>query len=110
VEITVREQEGATVIALAGWLDAASAPEFETSIFDRIDAGKRRFILDLGRAELVTSAGLRSILSATKRLRGVGGALAVCGLRGVVKEVFAVSGLDTLIPVKGTPEEALTAI
>jgi anti-anti-sigma factor len=110
MEMTMKQQGGATVIALAGWLDAKSAPEFEALCLDRINAGDRRVVLDLDRAELVTSAGLRAILTATKRLRGEGGALAVCGLRGVVKEVFAVSGLDSLIPVKSTAEEALAAL
>jgi anti-anti-sigma factor len=110
MEIASREQDGATIIAVAGWLDARTAPDFEAHVLDRLDAGKRRFILDLERAELVTSAGLRAILTVTKRMRGVGGTLVVCGLRGVVKEVFAVSGLDTLIPVRGTPDEALTAV
>lgn len=110
MEITSKEQDGATILALAGRLDGATAPELEASCMRRIESGTKRLVLDLGQLEYVSSAGLRVILMATKRLRAAGGALAACGARGVVQEVFTISGFGSLIPITGTLEEAVRAI
>ena len=42
--------------------------------------------------------GLGSLLSVAKKLQPNGGKLAICGLTGMVKEVFRLSGFDKLIP------------
>jgi anti-anti-sigma factor len=110
MRIATREEGALTVVEVAGRLDAATAPEFEQRCAASIDGGCHRIILDFAALEYISSAGLRSILTTAKRLKNLGGGIAVYGLAGVVKEVFAISGFDALMPSTGTFEEARKAI
>lgn len=89
-------RDESAVVAVSGRLDAMTAPEFERGCAD-YSAG--RLVLDLSDLEYISSAGLRSILTLAKRLKASGGTLALCGLNGLVQEVFTVSGFDNFLPV-----------
>ena len=64
-----------------------------------IDSGQIRFIIDLNELDYISSAGLRSILVASKQLKAKSGRLSLCALKGSVKDVFDISGLTLLIPI-----------
>ena len=49
--------------------------------------------------EYISSAGLRSILMVGRQLRNNSGSLILCGLGGIVLEVFELSGFLKLFPV-----------
>lgn len=95
------------VLAARGRMDALSAPEFEAEAARWLEAGEKRLVVDLAGLDYISSAGLRSILAAAKKLKAQGGDLAFCRLSGIVAEVFAVSGFAKLLPVLPTLEDAL---
>ena len=95
------------VLAATGRMDAITAPRFETECARQMEAGEKRLVVDMAGLEYISSAGLRSILAAAKKLKAQGGDLAFCCLSGIVAEVFAVSGFAKLLPVLATREEAL---
>ncbi|MBU1041247.1 MAG: STAS domain-containing protein [Proteobacteria bacterium] len=95
------------VLEVSGRMDALTSQGFETECMNCLEAGDTRVVADLGGLEYISSAGLRSILSAAKKLKAGGGDLAFCGLSGIVAEVFTVSGFAKLLPVYATREEAL---
>jgi anti-anti-sigma factor len=96
------------VLAVKGRMDALSAQQFEDEFARRLAAGEKRFVVDLSGLDYISSAGLRSILTASKRLKAENGDLAFCGLTGIVAQVFTVSGFLKILPVFATREEALT--
>lgn len=103
-----QNKEGAfLVLEVAGRMDTITAPEFEARCLSCLEAGDKRLVVDLGKLEYISSAGLRSILSAAKKLKAAGGDMAFCALTGIVAEVFAVSGFNKLLPVFATRQEAL---
>ncbi len=110
MEINTREQDGRTVVELSGRLDNSTAPEFERRCAALVDGGSRAVILDLGHLEYLSSAGLRAILAIAKRLQAVGGKLSACALTGLVKEVFTVSGFDSMVPVAASVDDALKSV
>lgn len=99
VQISIREEKGYAVVAVGGRLDALTAPEFETRGVEWLLAGHIRLVMDFSSLEYVSSAGLRSVLVVLKKAKSVGGSVVLFGLSGVVKEVFAISGFDSLLPV-----------
>lgn len=99
MQISIREEKGYAVVAVGGRLDALTALEFETRCIEWLLAGHARLVMDLSSLEYVSSAGLRSVLVVAKKARSIGGDVALFGLSGVVKEVFAISGFDSLLPV-----------
>jgi len=110
METTTREVAGCTVIGVRGRLDAETAPDFENQCSTLINEGKRRIVLDLGELSYISSAGLRTILAAAKRLKQGGGGLAVACLTPMVSEVFAIAGFDRLLPLFTTVDDAVKAL
>ena len=92
------KQECGVLVTLVGRMDAVTAPQFEQACDPWIKAGEKYIVADLSRLEYISSMGLGSLLSVAKKLQPAGGKLAVCGLAGMVKEVFRLSGFDKLIP------------
>jgi anti-anti-sigma factor len=99
MEIRVRDERGVKVAEVEGRIDTATSRVFEQRCAEVIDGGARKMALDLAAVAYISSAGLSSVLAVVKRMGAAGGAIVVCGLTGVVKEVFAISGFDTIMPV-----------
>ncbi len=102
----IEETQSGVVMILRpqGRLDAMSAPRLQESALGHIDAGKTSLVLDLEKIDYISSAGLRAVLVAAKRLQEMDGRLVVCSLRGIVLEVFGMSGFDQIIET--TPDQA----
>lgn len=107
MEISVIESDGKMVFALDGSLDTTTAPEVGRQLEERIAAGLTKAIVDLTSVEFVSSAGLRILLVAAKKLRSAGGDLGVCGLNETVQEVFDMSGFSTILKVFPDRDAAL---
>lgn len=99
MELSSREEQGCTVIKVSGRLDTIATTKFDARWQDWLDGGGRRVVLDLSELTYVSSSGLGSIVAFAKRLKDLGGGVAVAGLRGLVKEVFEISTLDRVIPM-----------
>lgn len=110
MKITKRKEGKAMVIAVEGRLDAVSAPAFDTELDTLLEAGEKTLVLDFQNLEYISSAGLRSILAVTKRLRGLEGRIALCSLKDIVREVFQISGFNKIIPIFDSPDEALSEL
>lgn len=105
MEISERYEQGATIALLTGKMDAESVPAFNQWFIDRMLAGQDRFILDFGGISYLSSAGLRAVLSSWKTLEKQQGGLAICGLYGMARQVFQVSGTLSVLPIfSGVPE------
>lgn len=109
MEITV-ERQGACVIArVDGRLDGTTMQEAERELVSLIEQGERRLLLDLTYMEYISSAGLRVVLSAAKKMRAAGGSMALFGLSANVQEIFRLSGFNKIFSIYATKEEALQA-
>jgi anti-anti-sigma factor len=95
------------VIVVAGRMDAENAPQFEQQCRACIAEGHTGLVVDLGELKYVSSMGLRSFVSIGKALQDKGGALRLCRLTGLVKQVFEITGLLGSFPAYDTVEAAL---
>lgn len=107
MKMSVSESGSFFKVSLDGRLDANSAAEAEAGLFDVISKCGGLLLLDLSGLEYVSSAGLRVMLVAAKRIQQRGGKLAVHGLNGNVKEVFDISGFTAVFKI--FPDEASAA-
>ncbi len=107
MNFTDTKKSNALVVNVTGRMDAITAPEFDAQCQNWLDAGETKVVVDLGDLEYISSAGLRSILAAAKRLKGSQGELLFSGLSGMVEEVFNVSGFAAMFKIYKTSEEAL---
>ena len=107
MEITQKEENGIVSIVIKGRLDADSSPEAEKVVKDALGEQTDRILFDLGELEYLSSAGLRVLLSAAKEMRRREGKIVLCSLNEFVKEIFEVSGFQSLIPITDTVESGI---
>ncbi len=107
LELSERDEQGWSVVTVKGRLDSATVKRFSEQCAPWIEGGPPNVVLDLSALEYVSSAGLSSILSAAKKLQARSGRFAIAGLRGLVKEVFAISGFETVLATFPDVETAI---
>jgi anti-anti-sigma factor len=110
MQIGEETQAGALVIAPVGRVDSVSSGELEKVVLSRIDAGARRLVLDLAGVEYISSAGLRVLLIAAKRLKEPPAALVLCGIGPGVRTVLELAGFLPLFAVEPGREQALARV
>ena len=110
MDITETRHDNYSVFKLNGRLDSNTAMGFEQKLFECIEDGNQRLILDFKDLDYISSAGLRVILKATKNLKNVDGKLVLCAMQDYVKEVFEISGFDSFLPIVPTFDDAVKTI
>lgn len=86
-----------TTIRLAGRLDTITAPALDKTINEDIK-GTKNLVIDLKDIEYVSSAGLRVILAAQKKMDKVG-AMKVTNVCQEVMEVFELTGFTDILVI-----------
>jgi len=107
MELTEKQHSQKRVFKITGRLDSNSSPKFETKILEVIQTSPMNIILDFKDLDYISSAGLRVVLKAAKRLEATGRKLSICGMEEYVREVFEIAGFDTFIDIIPTLKEAL---
>lgn len=110
MHIEATQLEKAVVLKVSGRMDAENANEFDKACEVWISQGVKHLIADLADLQYVSSMGLRSFLAAAQRLKSVSGSLILCGLRGLPRQVFEMTRLDSLFPMYETAQQALAAL
>ena len=96
IEIKKTAQE--TIIEIAGRLDTITAPALEKTINDDIGDTKN-LVLDLSGVEYISSAGLRVLLSAQKKMQKIG-SMKVTGVCAEVMEVLEMTGFADILVIE----------
>jgi anti-anti-sigma factor len=107
VQISTRKEKKALIASVSGRMDATSAPDCQQQLLDLVNQGQSVIVLDLKELEYMSSAGLRCCLAVAKKAKSAGGGLSCCNLQSIVRTVFDISGLTTLIPILDSGNDAL---
>ena len=110
MEVTKNSQGGVLVAAVKGRVDTVTASDFEKRIAEIMEGENSPLLLDCGGLEYISTAGLRSILVISKELKTKGLAVYFSGLQGNVKDVFNISGFNTIFKIFATNDDALKAL
>lgn len=110
LEVTEAQEGKALVVSPAGRLDSVTAAGFEAQILKHIADGSSRIVLDFSKLDYISSAGLRVVLLAGKKLKAAGGKLALSGLNQQIREVFSISGFISIFAVHPDRASAAAAI
>jgi len=95
------------ILHIKGRLDALSSPTAEKKIFDAINSGQQKMLLDMAGVTYLSSAGMRMLLSTSKKLRSLSGKLAISGMPANVLDVLKMSGFDHVLELFKSEEEAM---
>jgi anti-sigma B factor antagonist len=101
-----KEEREICVIPLSGKLDAYSSREMEATFNAVVDTGNIRVVVDATNLEYISSAGLRVLLSALKKVKKQQGDIKLACLSPQVKTVFDIAGFNQLFFIAETVEAA----
>ncbi|MFC5449773.1 STAS domain-containing protein [Paenibacillus aestuarii] len=107
MNINEQLQGDIVLLGLNGRLDANTSASLEAAFTKAVEQGHRKFVFDLQGLDYVSSAGLRSLLSAAKMIKVIQGKLALAQMNEHVKEVFDMSGFSSIFTIYGTEAEAV---
>jgi anti-anti-sigma factor len=107
--INIKEEVKGNVLILriVGRLDAVSSPNTERKIFDYIYSGQYELLVDFSGVDYLSSAGMRMLLSVTKKVKTLSGHLILFGVTNHVMEVLKMSGFDQVLELVKTEEDGL---
>jgi anti-sigma B factor antagonist len=109
LSLSARSVADRTVLEVGGEIDVYTAPSLRTKIISLVDDGTKVLIVDLTHVEFLDSTGLGVLVGALKRLRGIGGELAiVCDQERLLK-IFRITGLDRVFTLHSSVESAAGA-
>ena len=99
LEINISEQGHVTLVEANGRIDSMNANELGEALSTQIDGGGLHLVLDLSSVDYMSSAGLREIVSALKKVKRASGDLRIAQPSDRVREVLEMAGLDTIFQI-----------
>ena len=94
----IKKNAEATVIEIVGRLDTMTAPALEKAINQDI-GDAQNLVLDLTGVQYISSAGLRVLLGAQKKMQKIG-AMKVVNVCEAVMEVFEMTGFADILVIE----------
>jgi len=110
MEITETKKDGIHIFKLSGNLDSNTSPEFEQKVLKAIQDGSNRLVVDFEHVDYISSAGLRVLNLASKKLKRNNGKIVLCSVADYIKEVFEIAGFYLFLPIVGSLEDALATV
>ena len=96
--IEIKRNAEETIIALVGRLDTTTAPALDKTISSDIE-GTKSLVLDFKHLEYISSAGLRVLLGAQKKMQKCG-SMKVTSVCEEVMEVFEMTGFADILTIE----------
>lgn len=106
MNINVSERAHVTLVEASGRIDSMNAHELGEALNREIEGGHVQLVLDLAGVDYMSSAGLREIVSALKKIRSTGD-LRLAQPSPRVQEVLEMAGLDTIFQIYPSQVEAV---
>jgi anti-sigma B factor antagonist len=97
MNIEIKRNTDETIIALVGRLDTTTAPVLDKTINSDIE-DTANLVLDLKGLEYISSAGLRVLLGAQKRMQKIG-SMKVINVCEAVMDVFEMTGFADILTI-----------
>lgn len=87
-----------TQIALQGRLDTTGVDAIEPQFAATTSAAGRHVLVDLSGVEVLTSMGIRMLLSTARAMAGRHNRLVLFGARELVRDVLDIAAIESVVP------------
>ena len=98
MNISIEKNNDSTVMKISGRLDTTTAPELEKVINDEGEVLKN-LVLDFNGVNYISSAGLRVLLTAQKKMN-VQGSMELIDVSEEVMDIFEMTGFADILVIK----------
>jgi len=103
--VSTSQQDAATVLAVSGEIDLATAPDLQQAL--AAASGAEHVVADLSAVTFMDSTGLRVLISAHEAASTAGHKLSLVAPEGMVTKVLRITGVDRELNVFGSLSDAL---
>jgi anti-anti-sigma factor len=110
--------EGVPVVTAPEEIDITNATGLQAALLEAIqlepaqretaEPGRAMVVVDMSRTRFCDSAGLNALVTADRRARADGGEIRLAAVGEAVARVVALTGVDRVVAVYATLEDALT--
>ncbi len=110
LSVSMTEREDVVIVTVAGEVDVYTAPQLRSVLEERAAADQTRIIVDLQGVGFLDSTGLGVLVGRLKAVRKLGGTLSVVCTDERILRLFAITGLDQVLPVHDSVDTALASV
>ena len=99
LSVSTSSEDGHTVVAVSGEVDAASADTLRATITEVIDGGQGTVVVDMSEVSFIDSSGLRVLIAGYKAAAAASGVLSVRAPSEPVTRLLEITGqLERFVP------------
>jgi anti-sigma B factor antagonist len=104
--------DGVCVVRVAGEVDMSHEEELRSELHKAVESDVRGIVVDLTECEFIDSTGVRALLLSREEQRPEDGGehLAVAASSEQILRILTVMGIDRVIPIHPTVEEAAASL
>ena len=84
----------------------AETERLDTTVKSLLQKDQKKFVLDISALDYVDSSGLGMLVSCLTNVRKAGGELKLAGANPRIRRIFAMTGVDTMMPMFDTLADA----
>ena len=92
-------KDGSAVYTLTGRLDTVTAPQLEEDLLEAIPS-LQALELDFAAVDYISSAGLRVLLSAQKKITPAGGSMKLTHVDPMIMGIFEMTGFSDILTIE----------
>jgi anti-sigma B factor antagonist len=109
MKIDEKTSNNVTILYPQGKIDNTNAPLLEKKMNDIIDKGID-ILVNFEYVDYINSIGIRALILAIRKLKGMDKKLALCNINDKVMELLKVFDLTDLVAFYSTEDEALSSL
>ncbi|MBU5681304.1 MAG: STAS domain-containing protein [Blautia sp.] len=98
MEIVSKTEGNKVTMEITGWLDTQTSPQLGEEL-SKLDDSVTSLVFDFAKLEYISSAGLRQVISAYKKMAGKDG-FKIINVSDEVFDVFRLTGFDQKIQIE----------
>ncbi len=108
MKVNVREDGQIMVIELNGHVDASNAFQLEEKMEEIVSSGKHKIVVNFKTVDYISSAGLRVLLTAIKKVKSHQGDMVLCEMSDNIHKIFSLAGFTNIFTIMNNEMESMT--
>jgi len=105
--LNVREEGDVVIIETTGYLNNVGGEKISEVCYEKMDGGKKHFLLNLENSKVVNSIGVSILIEIIEKLQDVDGKLGYYNLAPIVEKTFNIMGLTKYSSVYSSESEGI---
>lgn len=98
--ITTTKNGNSVTLALLGRLDTVTQAELANELEHIFEADKVSLVFEFSALDYISSAGLRVLLTAQKKVNALGTTMKIVGAKTEIKEIFEITGFNGIMSIE----------